>query len=255
MNKFESLNKFFDKVYVVTLKRSHDRHKALKESLNGLNYEVFWGVDGKEEDIDVLEGDGVYNHKLYNLNRLIKQEPSRKLNMGRVGCALSHVNIYKDIIDRKYSRVLILEDDVTVVERYINEFEKGILELPVEWDLLYLGHYGSRQQFSKSAKFKFAIYTILNMCGLKKYNPKNFRKMFPRSYSNHLEYPGFHWGTHAYSVTLKGARKILGYQQPIIREADNILAELCKYELIKAYSLKRHLFIQDNDIVSTIVDK
>jgi glycosyl transferase family 25 len=255
INKFHPINKFFDKIYIVTLKKSLDRHEVFKKRLKGLNFEIFWGVDGKKEDIEVLEGNGVYNHKLYHLNRLINQEPSRKLNMGRVGCALSHVSIYKDIVEKKYSRVLILEDDVTVVEKYINDFEKGILELPGECDLLYLGHYGSHKKYSNAAKLKFIIYKFLNSCGLKKYDPINYRNLFPRPYSNHLVYAGYHWGTHAYSVTLNGARKILGYQQPITREADNILAELCKYELIKAYSFKNHVFVQDTALESTIVNK
>jgi len=253
-NKFAPLNKYFDKIYVVSLRRSEDRHKALSERLDGLDYEFFWGVDGREKDINVLESKGLYNHELYNLNRLAKGEPIRRLNMGRVGCALSHVNIYIDIIENKISKALILEDDIIVNDSNIGTFEKGASELPDDWELLYLGHFGSNRNFSTTAKFKLTTYRILHYLGLNKYDPEIYRKIYPRPHSKHLERAGSHWGTHAYAITKQGASKILKYQNPVTREADNLLAELCKFELINAFSFKNHIFDQDVEIASTIID-
>jgi len=255
VNEFKPLNNFFEKIYVVSLKKSTDRHTVLKERLKGLNYNLFWGVDGSKQNINELEESGLYNHELYNLNRLVKGEPARRLNMGRVGCALSHVNIYKDIIKEKINTALILEDDLIVNKLRIASFNKAVSELPVEWDLLYLGHYGSNSSFSKKAKIKYGLYKFFFLMGLRKYEPKKYRKGYPRLYSENLYRAGSHWGTHAFAVTFQGASKILKYQTPITREADNLLADLCRYELIDAYSLKEHIFFQDDEIASTIVNR
>lgn len=249
------MNTFFDKIYIVSLKRSQDRHEALKKRLNGLDYELFWGVDGREENVGDLERKGLYNHKQYNLNRLSRGENPRVLNMGRVGCALSHVNIYKNIIEKKYGKVLILEDDIIVYDSRIETFKKGISELPKDWELLYLGHNGSNNSYSMTARTKYAIYKLLNLCGFHKYNPETYRNLYPRVYSKYLERSGHHWGTHSYAVTQDGAKKILKYQQPVTREADNLIAELCKFELIQSYTLRNHLFRQDRELEGTIVNR
>lgn len=254
-NEYTPLNKFFEKIYVVSLNKSTDRHEVLKERLKGLNYKLFWGVDGSKLNVDELSENGHYNHKLYNLNRLVKGEPPRNLNLGRIGCALSHVGIYQEIVEKNISLALILEDDLIVDKNRISAFSAAVSELPAEWDLLYLGHYGSNSIFSKKAKIKYALYKFFFLMGLRKYCPKHLRKRYPRPYTENLFHAGSHWGTHAYAVTFQGASKILKYQTPITREADNLLADLCRYELIDAYSLKEHIFFQDDKIESTIVNR
>jgi hypothetical protein len=56
-NLFEPLNQYFDKIYVLTLERAIDRQEEIKLSLQGLNYNFFFGVDKKELDIATLEAD------------------------------------------------------------------------------------------------------------------------------------------------------------------------------------------------------
>jgi hypothetical protein len=37
-NKFSTLNNYFDHIYVLTIERADERHKKIKEELNGLNF-------------------------------------------------------------------------------------------------------------------------------------------------------------------------------------------------------------------------
>ena len=39
------------------------------------------------------------------------------MNKGEIGCALSHINLYKKIVSDKLSYAIILEDDVEFDER------------------------------------------------------------------------------------------------------------------------------------------
>ncbi len=55
---FETLNNFFDKIYVITLKRATERHEHIHKELKGLTYELFFGVDKQEFDIEDLKKRG-----------------------------------------------------------------------------------------------------------------------------------------------------------------------------------------------------
>ena len=61
---FLALNSFFDKVYVITLRRATDRHEHIRKELDGLQYEFFLGKDKREFSIPVLEQQGIYNETL-----------------------------------------------------------------------------------------------------------------------------------------------------------------------------------------------
>ncbi|MEY4571679.1 MAG: hypothetical protein RLZ10_890, partial [Bacteroidota bacterium] len=54
---FDLLNEYYDKIYVVTIPRSFkEREIKIRQNLKGLNYTVFWGVDGtKLNNTDIKE--------------------------------------------------------------------------------------------------------------------------------------------------------------------------------------------------------
>ena len=46
---FELLNDYYDQIYVVTIPRSFkEREMKITRNLEGLEYTLFWGIDGKE---------------------------------------------------------------------------------------------------------------------------------------------------------------------------------------------------------------
>ena len=115
---FQPLNEYFDKIYVVTLKRATDRQEMIREHLEGLHYDFFWGQDKLELDIPTLKAEAIYDEKL----AIAHSRYNKPMTPGQIGCACSHVKIYEDIIKNNYSRVLILEDDVIVDLKNIAHF-------------------------------------------------------------------------------------------------------------------------------------
>ena len=248
MSVFETLNNTFDKIYIMTLERSVNRHPVFKKRLEGLDYEIFWGVDGQKLDIKKLEEQGLYNSdKARAIKRELKLQP-RDLSLSILGCALSHVGIYKDVVKNGYEKILIMEDDVTVDKSKNGYLQRAVKELPPDWELLYLGYLHNNNDMSLQAKLRNRlIYPLLNSLGYKQYNPQTYRCKFPRQWSDHLELAGFHYGAHAYGVTLDGVKKILNEQTPIVREADNALSEMCMHERIRAFRIKERVFYQDRE--------
>lgn len=116
---YEQLNKYFDKIYIISVK-DHPRFNRMIKRFEGLNYEIFYGID------------------VSNLNKTFYTEKGSKLTRGQLGCTISHVELYKKIVDEPYDRILILEDDCIFNEN-IKNFEKYLHQIPSEWDLLYLG--------------------------------------------------------------------------------------------------------------------
>jgi glycosyl transferase family 25 len=56
--------------------------------------------------------------------------------------------------------------------------------------------------------------------------------LLPKPFSRHLKKAGFHDCTHAYAVTLAGAKKLLAAQTPVVYRADDLLsATIMKGEL------------------------
>lgn len=248
MSVFDTLNEMFDKIYIMTLKRSVERHPVFKERLNGLNYEIFWGVDGKKLDHKSLEEKGLYDSgKAKAIKKDLKLQP-HDLSLSILGCALSHVGIYKDVVENGYEKVFIMEDDITVDHTKNNYLQHALEELPSDWELLYLGYLHNNNEMSFQAKLRYRlIYPVLSLLGYKQYNSHTYRCKFPRHWSDHLELAGFHYGAHAYGVTLQGVKKILGEQTPIVREADNAISEMCMHERIRAFRIKERVFHQDRE--------
>jgi len=88
------------KIYIVNLPRCRDR----RENILGecarfeLEPEAIYGVDGQ----NLTEAE---------LRELVFDRDRNPLGRGEIGCALSHLGIYRDMIDKDIPLALILEDD------------------------------------------------------------------------------------------------------------------------------------------------
>lgn len=70
----------------------------------------------------------------------------RSIGWGNDGCTASHRGVLELICHNRWPRTLILEDDFVVIEENIQSlFSQFISEVPVNWDMLYLGgHYADK---------------------------------------------------------------------------------------------------------------
>jgi glycosyl transferase, family 25 len=224
---FESLNLFFDKIYVLTLHRATD------------------SADKKELDIAGLIKEGKYNPILAKKQHLMHKE----MTDGEIGCALSHKMMYEDVIKNNFRRVLILEDDVVIDEKNIHLFSTMQAELPVNWQLWYLG-FAKNQQPPVNATFKKIFYHLLYALRLKTtMNHTMINNLYPSAFSAHLSRAGFHDCTHAYAITLEAAKILLHEQTPIAYTADNLLAFTNTHQKLQAFISKPTLINQQYQVM------
>lgn len=113
------LNKLFDKVYLITL-TSSPRYSRIKQRLQGLEYEVFEGLNAEFINKDDYTSVG------------------SKLTRGQLGCTVSHVRLYEKISSETHDKILILEDDCVFLEN-LDTLEESLSQLPENWEVVYLG--------------------------------------------------------------------------------------------------------------------
>jgi len=124
------------KVFLVNMDSATDRLAFMKEQLerNGVAFERVSAVVGKElSDEEVKRVASPFLQWCAN---------GRPLNRGEIGCSLSHMVIWKKIVDMKLDCACILEDDVTVLDNIksrLNELEHRINPIDNEVYLISAG--------------------------------------------------------------------------------------------------------------------
>ncbi|MDD2897391.1 MAG: glycosyltransferase family 25 protein [Desulfuromonadaceae bacterium] len=171
-------------IFVVNLAESTERKERVQEQLDriGLQAEFFPAVRGKS--LNAAELATHYDNSIF----------FRPLSPGEIGCALSHVFIYKEIIERKYDYCLILEDDIVIDSRISKVLDsiKTIVN-PSSPEIILLT---SLKEFSENDAIPL--------------NVDNFRMV-----------PVIRAGcTHGYIITNAGARALYDFCYPIRKPAD-----------------------------------
>lgn len=202
------LNKHFDKIYILTMENSF-RIERMKERLQGIDYEFFYGVNGA------------------TLDKTPYIEAGSKQTRGQLGCTISHVNIYKDILDKGYDKVLILEDDALIGD--LDNLENCINQLPQDWGLFYLGFDGA--------------------AGLQPNYSSNLAEVSNNNlYTLHC--------THAIAIRPWFAQKAIETNKNFHYTADGNLTETVKQHNVKAYAALPKLINPDNmESITCNIDK
>jgi GR25 family glycosyltransferase involved in LPS biosynthesis len=156
-------------IKVVNLERRKDRKEKMEEVLKGITYQFVKAVDGNS----ILPTTEISNLFIGN------DFGNRK---GVIGCALSHYQLWKQLVNDTVDYYIILEDDITVT----NDFNEKLEKIKAE-DICFLGYhmYSKDRDASYDEKDGFSIQPFQN----------DF-------------YVG---GTFGYYVTKKGAQKLLDH--------------------------------------------
>lgn len=239
-NTNELLQGYFDKVLVLTVPRFKERQEKVKQRLDGLSFQFFYGADRD----DLTDGSISHIYKYDKRNSLAVRQYFPPLNTGEIACSLSHRMIYNAMVDNDWKRVLVLEDDVVPDSEKLHLLKDCLEELPGDWELFYLG-YLKNEKPTTQKKLKQAWYSIMASLGLSHLSKRMIRNLLPKAFSKHLWKAGFHDCTHAYAVSLAGAKKLLEAQTPIVQRADNLLSSLVLKDEIKTYACKTFLFNQE----------
>jgi glycosyl transferase family 25 len=226
------------KPYVINLKKRPNRldffHKHYKLDIP---YEVFEAVDGNDIDIYKLFNEGIIGNIGYqsvlNTNNNIPRTYHYELgSTGAIGCALSHINLYKKIVKENQpdTAYLIFEDDALVNTLKLEDINYLVETLPNDWHSYNIG------------QGRFVDFT--------------------RVFTSPIENPWLYklnkfYGTHAYVINLKGAKWLLDSNKlfPINQQFDCHLSELIEYGFnVYVHSLNKYIYhyMNDSDIQSPI---
>jgi glycosyl transferase family 25 len=95
-------------IFVINLEKDHARRESMQKQLDDLQlaFEFFPGVLGSA--LSAKELAECYDDKKAKSHQCMTLVPAH------IGCSLSHVNVYREIISRNLPCALILEDDVVL---------------------------------------------------------------------------------------------------------------------------------------------
>jgi GR25 family glycosyltransferase involved in LPS biosynthesis len=117
------------KKYVINLKRRPDRLEKFynKSNFQKEDVEVVYGFDGKNFDNESEIEKNMYN-RLHN-----------NLMPGEKGCFISHLRICKDIVDKKITFAIIMEDDAEFCDDFKIKLDELICQMPSKTQIMYVG--------------------------------------------------------------------------------------------------------------------
>lgn len=174
-----------DAAFVINLDRSTDRMAVMAQQCEalGVPYQRFPAVDGAK----------VSPH---DLERLATPMCRTFCTPSMIGCALSHMNLWRLVVDRGYERVLVIEDDARLVPDFQRGLRDALRTVPSDFDVLLLG-----------------CFMLCNKD--KNYAPLNhFARLFVERRKDDRAWgsvfvPERFAGTHCYVISRKGAAKLL----------------------------------------------
>jgi GR25 family glycosyltransferase involved in LPS biosynthesis len=198
------------KAYLISLTSPDEKIKYLKE--NGVYPTLVKGVNGKALNIE--------DEEMINVSNFYKKIGPKSA----IGCALSHLNTWKNFLDNTTGQyAIIFEDDIILVEDFINKLDVVMSHVPKDFDILYIGCFGCDQTENEINTFKF-------LCGLVGMNSK-YKKI-----NDYISIPSTAFATHSYILSRKGAQKLLEYLQGNINNhIDFCIQNLASKNKIKVY--------------------
>jgi glycosyl transferase family 25 len=248
---FETLNRYFDRIYVLTIAPAEKRRESFSKDMEGLDFHFFYGVDRQELDIDKLISSGVYDEEKARTTQRYK----KSLTPSEIACAWGHRNIYEDMVKNRIERAMIFEDDAFPVTDNMRFLPGMLASLPADWDLFYLDY----NKNEKRIPFKRSLYHLQRFLGLFRMDHTLISHLFPKKINPYWQAAGFHDYTDAYAVTRKGAEQLIQLQTPFSMTADNLLANASARSHIKAYIATPKLFSQksvgDFSSIESLIDR
>ena len=208
-------------VFVISLKNDTGRRESITRHLenHGFAFEFFDAIDGRQMDVAL--------HPDYNAKRRLRSF-GRHIKPGELGCLLSHLGTYKEIVKRNIPYTLVLEDDVI-----LHEDTKKVLEAFIasnhDFDLLRLL---SDKKINGKGKKHRIVKPIID--------PYNLIRL--------LTTPG---GMYATLISQNGAQKLVKAHESFAFPVDALIGRSWEHGL-NSYTVLPELAHEGNEFESTI---
>jgi glycosyl transferase family 25 len=209
-------------VYVIHMAKNTERlihfEKHYKNSdISFKKYNVFSAVVGNKLNLIEYVTPNSYE-QILEIEKTLKRKHHYDLTRGAVGCYLSHLSIYKKIIETNIDYAIVFEDDSIMATDFYSRLQYGLSKIPDDWDILLLG------------------LTCLK-CDIK---------------MNYIDVQRF-WGTHGYIIKNKTAAKLIEYlDKPLSKQIDADISLLIKRKIIRVYGINPIIVAQESSFKSDI---
>ncbi len=182
-------------IFIINLKKDTEKKEHMKELC-------------KKYSLKCQFIDAVYGNDLDNtyIEQITDSEKSisvygKELTRGEIGCTLSHIAIYKQMIEHNIENAIIFEDDIDLKEDF-SAIINSIDTFPKDWEIMLLGYYSRvADELVTKASFRY-----------KKELTNKFKT---------VRLAQLAFGTHGYMINLKGAKKLLNELNTIIKPIDH----------------------------------
>lgn len=169
-----------DATYVVNMDTAKQRMKHVRQQMAaaGLSFTRFPAVNGRQDGLiekRVQQGD-------------VHPTSAKLCSPGVLGCALSHLDIWRLCAARDHAIALIVEDDVIFAPRFLHRVRAALKAVPPDFDILMLG-------------FSHANNSATGGLVLPSTRPW-------KQINEHITIPSFFYGTHCYILSAQGAHKL-----------------------------------------------
>ena len=215
-NKFiEHFNSDEFDVQLIHMKKNTDRlinfnNYYYNSDMKFKKFEIFPAIIGKDINlIDYVSSKG-YQQILMTEKTKIRIH-HYDLTRGAVGCYLSHLNIYKKLLESNYKYTIVFEDDVIMAADFYERLLYGLSVIPDDWDILLLG-------------------VMCLKCDIEK---------------DYIKINRF-WGTHGYLIKKEIAAKLVKKLDVLLqKQIDADISLLIKNKQLKVYGINPLIVVQD----------
>jgi glycosyl transferase family 25 len=217
------------KSYIINLEKDKTKYDLCLKRLQKINLnlpERFDAIYVKDEYDDYIKSI-TYPSVQYTI-KYGRNAHNNIGSKGAIGCYLSHIALWKKLLESDQEMFLIFEDDVDInnnidnlmvkTNDYINTINKK------DWDVIFLG---------------YSLISLLN-------------NDIPEDINDKYKITNIIYGLHAYIINKKGARKLLEKALPIVDQLDSYMSYMAIMRDVNMYKPTEILFIQNNIKTSTI---
>jgi GR25 family glycosyltransferase involved in LPS biosynthesis len=229
------------KIYCINLDRSVDRKQNIVKQFNNL-------TEIDLQFVSAIDGNMLLEEKKENIQNLYNKSNFNKkpklLNKSEIGCLMSHIVCYNNIIMNNDDLALIIEDDILLTEvffhNYVNLFNKVKSN-----DLLIIGGDTGIGYFYNESTWQ----------GLNNFKIRFLERKY-LSLKLYLGYPiDVIWGSYAYIIGKNAAQNLIkAHQDGWIFVADRLLTQSPRFG-VNLLAVNMPLIYHNYMIESTIRDK